>query len=46
MPLYDCMPRLSQFLSIDKLLKNANVLQLWMGKNPTTPLHKKPQNMK
>ena len=41
MLLYDCMPRLSQFLRIDKLLKNANVLQLRMGKNPTTPLHKK-----
>ena len=35
--LYDCMPCFSQFLNIDKLLKNDNVSQLGMGRNPITP---------
>ena len=35
--LYDCVPNLSQFSSIDKLLKN--VPQLGMGKNPVTLLY-------
>ena len=34
--LYDCMPRISQLLSINKLLRNAYVSQLGMVKNPTT----------
>ena len=38
--LYDCVPNVSQFLSISKLLKNPNVLQLKIGKNPTTALYK------
>ena len=37
--LYDCVPSLSQFLSIDKLSKNDNVSELGMGKNPTTPVY-------
>ena len=28
--LYNCAPRLSRFLGIDKILKNANALQLGM----------------
>ena len=35
--LYDCMHCFSQFLNIDKLLKNDNVSQLGMGRNPITP---------
>ena len=45
MLLYDCMPSLSQFLSINKLLKN-DFSKLGMGGNPTTPLYsdtRKPQ---
>ena len=34
--LCDCMPRLSQFLGVDKVLKNVSLLG--MGENPTTPL--------
>ena len=34
--LYDCMPRISQLLSINNLLRNAYVSQLGMVKNPTT----------
>ena len=42
--LYDCMPGLKHFLSIDKFLKNANVSQLGIGKNVTTVLYS--ENMK
>lgn len=37
MLLYDCVRRRNQFLSIEKLLKKANLLQLEIGKNRTTP---------
>ena len=37
--LYNCVPRLSQFLSIDKLLKNANAVQLGIGKYSSTSLY-------
>ena len=39
MLLCDCVPSLSQFVSIDKLLKNDNISQLGMGRNSTTPLY-------
>ena len=38
MVLYDCMPSMSQFLSVDKLLLNDSVSQLGIVRNPTTPL--------
>ena len=34
--LCDCMPRLSQFLGVDKVLRNVSLLG--MGENVTTPL--------
>ena len=37
--LYNCVPSLSQFWSIDKILKNDNVSELGMGKNQTTLLY-------
>ena len=40
------MPKLKQVLSIDKLLKNANVLQLGMGKNLLLLYIAKQQNQK
>ena len=36
--LYDCVPSMSQFLSVDKLLLNDSVSQLGIVRNPTTPL--------
>ena len=46
MLLYDCAPKSSQLLSIDKPLKNANVLQLRLGKNLTTLLYSDLSNLK
>ena len=37
--LYDCLPNFRHFLSIHKLLKNANVSQFGTGRNPTTALY-------
>ena len=37
--LYDCVPNMKNYYSIDKLLKNVNVLQVRTDKNPTTPLY-------
>ena len=36
---YDCVPNVSQFLSIDKLLENCNILQV-RYKNPVTALYR------
>ena len=41
MLLFDCVPRLSESLSIKKLLRNAIVLQLGMGKNLARLLYSK-----
>ena len=43
--IYDSTSNLSQFLGIGKLLKNSNVLQIGMGKNPTTSFIVKSQNV-
>ena len=37
--LYDCVPNMKTYYSIDTLLENVNVLQAETGKNPTTPLN-------
>ena len=37
--LYDCVPNMKDVWSINKPLKNANVLQIGTGQNPTTPLY-------
>ena len=37
--MYDCVPSLKEF--IDNLLKNDNVLQLWVGKNQPISLYSK-----
>ena len=37
--LYDCVPDMKSFYSIDRLLKNVNVLQIGTGKNSTTPFY-------
>ena len=37
--LHDCIPNLSQSLSIGKLLKNANPTQLGTVESPTTAFH-------
>ena len=37
--LYDCVPNMKSYHSIDRLLKCFNVLQVGTGKNPTTPLY-------
>ena len=37
--LYDCVPNMKSFYSIDRLLKNVNVLQIGTGKNSTTPFY-------
>ena len=41
MLLFDCVPILSELLSIKKLLRNAIVLQLGMGKNLAPLLYSK-----
>ena len=38
--LYDCVTNIKYYCSIDRLLKNDNILQVGTGKNPTTPLYK------
>ena len=37
--LYDCIPNMKKYFSIDRLLKNVNILQVGTGKNPTTLLY-------
>ena len=37
--LYDCVPNMKNFWSIGRLLKNFNVLQVGIDKNPTIPLY-------
>ena len=37
--LYDCVPNKKTYYSIDRLVKNVNVLHVGTGKNPTTPLY-------
>ena len=37
--LYECVPYMKNYYSIDRLLENVNVLQVGTGKNPTTPLY-------
>ena len=34
--LYDCVPKIKNYYSIDRLLKNVNVLQVLTGKDPTS----------
>ena len=46
--LFYFVPNIKNYYSIDRLLKNANVLQAGTGKNPTTPLYsdtKKSENV-
>ena len=35
---YDCVPNIKSYWSIDRLLKNVNVFRNRTGKNPTTLL--------
>ena len=44
--LYDCVPNMKNVWSIDRLLKNANVLQSEIGKNPITPLYSETEKIK
>ena len=37
--LYDCVPNIKNYCSIDRLLKNVNILQVGTGKNATVPLY-------
>ena len=37
--LYDYVPNIKNCYSINRLLKNVNILQVGTGKNLTTPLH-------
>ena len=37
--LYDCVTNIKNYYSIDRLLKNVNVLPVGRDKNPTTPLY-------
>ena len=37
---------MKHYYSIDRLLKNINVLQVGTGKNPTTPLYSKTKTVK
>ena len=37
--LYDCVLNMKNYYSIDRILKNNNVLQEGTVKNPTTPLY-------
>ena len=39
--LYDFLPNMKNYCSIDRLLKNVNVLQVRTVTNPTTPLYSK-----
>ena len=44
--LYDCFPNIKNYWSIDRLLKNINVLQAETGKNPTTLLYSDTKKVK
>ena len=44
--LYDCVPNIKNYYSVDRLLKNVNVLQVGPGKNPTTPLYSETKKVK
>ena len=37
--LHDCVQNMKNYYSINRLLKNVNVLQVGTVKNPTTLLH-------
>ena len=37
--LYDCIPNIKIYYSIDRLLKNVKALQVRIGKTPTTRLY-------
>ena len=37
--LYECVLKMKNYYSIDRLSKNVNVLQVGTGKNLTTPLY-------
>ena len=37
--LFDCVPNIKNYYSIDRLLKNVNALQVRTGKTPTTRLY-------
>ena len=39
-PLYDYVPNMKNYYSIDYYSKNVNVLLVGTGKNPTTPLYR------
>ena len=43
---YKIVPNMKHYYSIDRLLKNINVLQVGTGKNPTTPLYSKTKKVK
>ena len=42
--LYCCVPNMKNYCSTDRLLKNANVLQVRAGQNPITPLYSDKKN--
>ena len=39
--LYDCLPNMKHVWNIERLVKNANVLESGTGKNPTSALYSK-----
>ena len=43
---YDCVPNMKNYWSIDRLLKNINVLPVGTGKNPATPLYSDTKKVK
>lgn len=43
--LYDCFPNMKHFLTIGRLLKNANILKSGTGKNPATGLYSQPSKL-
>ena len=45
-PLYNCVPNVKNYYSIDRLFKNVNILQAAIGKNPTTPLYNDTEKVK
>ena len=44
--LYDCIPNMKNYYSINKHLKNFNALKVGIGKNPTTRLYSETKKMK
>ena len=44
--LFDCVPNMKNYCSIDRLLKNVYFLQVGTGKNPTTPLYSDTKKVK